>query len=74
MVEGECSSLTSCPISVPPGRWLSHFASKYGEREDRVASGKPTDQTSHRRIINEAFVPPNPNELESTVSMVRRRA
>jgi hypothetical protein len=30
------------------------------------------DQASHRRRISEALVPPNPKELDNTVSIVRR--
>src|SRR6187200_3049286 len=32
------------------------------------------DQVSHRRKISEALVPPNPKELDRTVSIVRRCA
>jgi hypothetical protein len=30
------------------------------------------DQASHRRRISEALVPPNPKELDRTVSIARR--
>ena len=35
---------------------------------------KRRDQAAYRRMTSEALVPPKPNELDSTVSMVRRRA
>jgi hypothetical protein len=62
------------PVSARPRRELIHFASKYGEREDRLTSETVHDQAAYRRMISEALVPPNPNELDSTVSTVRRLA
>lgn len=59
---------------APPADNLSHFAFKYGEREVRLTGKRVTDQAAYRRMISEALVPPNPNELDSTVSIVRGRA
>src|SRR5690348_12988100 len=42
-----------------------------GRFAHRLSAG---DQASQRRRINEALVPPNPKEFESTVSIVRRLA
>jgi hypothetical protein len=46
VVVGEYSSKKSCWISARPRGCLSHFASKYGEREVRLTSKSVTDQAA----------------------------